>query len=148
MIKAIYKTGSSLLLNNYRDIDYIYYYENDYEKVSDRHKDIHYVPIDKAKRIFLGCYIYSLMEHVWGIDLGFDTFNLFDHEKEYHALLKKYVGWLKTNDKNWYHVLVGVYMLENRKIELTKEQLANVQKVHDDRCISEKLYTYIIEKLK
>ena len=150
---AIYKCGSSLILNNPNDDDLVYYYNSDYErkealaKNRERDKDIKFRLVSEATKVFIGCWAYPLMELVEGDEIKkLKDFDLKDHKEEYIALVKKYVEWLPKTDKRWYHILIGVYMLKNGKMKLTKTQLEYVQKTHNEG-ISDKLYANIIDYL-
>ena len=73
---------------------------------------------------------------------------IFDHEDEYKQCLvdnglgKPY----DTRFKFWYHILTGIYLLDNGKYELTDEQIANVRLCHDKQMTQE-IYDYIQKRL-
>jgi len=153
MRKAIYKTGSSLLLENYHDIDEVWFFETREEKLEavktlphEKDRDVHCDYIRPLK-VFLACYLYHYMQLIEGEDLHLDEFSIFDHKDEYIALLKRYVSWLPRDRKKWYHILTAVYLLKKGEYKLTKTQLNNIQNTHDNG-ISDKLYNYIIDYLK
>ena len=153
MLKAIYKTGSSCLLSGSNDVDYIYYYETQEERVNALKKkkhndnDIHVRLWDKRLDVFLGCYIYPFMEHVEGeVIEEFKTFNICDHKVEYKEIALKYISFLKDDSKKWYHILVACRMFERNKNSLTKAQLKEIQKVHDEG-ITKELKEYCINIL-
>lgn len=154
MLRAKYVGGSSLFLDNPNDIDYFYYYDTHEERIEgvinnkERVIDIHFVEIANATKIRLDCYTYPFMKLIEGDEIEeLKKFSIFKHEDEYKDLLRKYVFKLNKDCKLWYHILIAVYMFENRKMKLTKAQLKNVQKVHDEKCINDELYNYIVEKL-
>lgn len=153
MLKAVYKTGSSCLLSNSNDVDYLYYYETNEERLEaikkSKHDDInkHYKLWDKKLDVFLGCYIYPFMEHIEGEEVEeFKTFNICDHKKEYKEIALKYISFLKDDSKEWYHILTACYMFERNKNSLTKTQLKQIQSVHDNG-ITEELKEYCINIL-
>lgn len=140
MLKAIYKTGSSLLLKNNRDVDFVHFYETKKECIKEamhtrfsKEHNIHY-DVVRPLEPFLYCYLWHFMEHVEGEDLHLEKFNMFEQNNKvkYIELLKNYAKGFKPSDKKWYHVLAVCYMYTNGKYELTKEQLAKVQEIHDN----------------
>lgn len=152
MLIAIYKTGSSLILENYNDIDYIYYFDNNKDRIealARNHKngknDNHFRLISSEPKIILGCYIYPYMELVKGEEiLALKDFNLRDHKKEYVELLKKYVPVMQNGDKRWYHILIAYYIF---KEDSWQEHLDEIQTVHDEG-ISPELKTTILKYFK
>ena len=140
MLKAIYKTGSSLLLKNNRDVDYVHFYETKKEQNANipktpRDKE-HNTHCDYVRPLkpFIYCYLWHFMELIEGEDLHLKDFNMFEEQnkKEYYQLLKVYVRGLKPNSKKWYHVLIICFLYQNGKYELTEEQLTKVQNAHDN----------------
>lgn len=151
MKKAIYKTGSSLLLKNSNDNDFVFFYETKEEARQaliefkrDYDGCVHFDYVRPLK-VFLGCYIYHFMELVEGEDLHLDEFSIFDHEEEYKELLKKFVN-LPKESKNWYHILTAYYMFKNNSYELTESQLKDIQRAHD-KGITNAKYNLCIEWL-
>ena len=152
MIKAIYTTGSSLILSKPKDKDVVRFYETKEEKrealIKYRHDDPNDVHFDfvRKPRVFLGCYIYHFMKLVEGEDLHLNEFSIFDHKEEYIALLKRYAGWLPKKDKHWYHILTACYMFENESYDLTAKQLEAIQRAHD-KGITDAKYDYCLKQL-
>jgi len=150
---AIYQSGSSCILPKSHDIDLIYYYDNNDERMSDfrtnhnKEYDIHFDMVDRAKRVRLGCYIYPFMKHIEGEDLHFEDFSIFDVKDEYIELLKKHISFLPKQDKKWYHIYIAVRMFDKGKMTLTKKEKEIAQKIHDEG-INEEIYQYIIDYLK
>lgn len=151
MIRAIYQTGSSLLLKHHNDMDYIFIYDNNKEREyalihnHDHTVDKHFRVRKNIDRIFLGCYIYPLMKLIEGTPLPeLTNFSIFDNaiKSKYVPLLKENYETLKMNDKRWYHIVVAYYMYLNNSTTLTDKQLEVVQNVHDTG-ISEELKTEI-----
>ena len=58
-------------------------------------------------------------------------------------MVKKRITHIEDNEKEWYKILTGVYIYENKSYDFTEEQLANIQKVHDDKKITKELKEYI-----
>lgn len=153
MLKAIYTTGSSLILENANDKDVVRYYETKEECIEavkkhkrDKNLDEHFDYVGHV-RAFLGCYIYHYMELIEGEDLHLSEFSIFDenNKKDYVACLKRFINWLPLENKWWYHILTACYLYKNGDYRLTKTQINAIQKVHDegatkkvkDFCISE-----------
>lgn len=153
MLKAKYITGSSLLLENYNDIDQVWFYETKEEcnearrtrGLARKDLDVHYDYVRPLK-VFLGCYSYHYMKLVEGEDLHLDNFSIFDHKEEYIELLKRYAGWLPKENKRWYHILTACYMFANESYELTSAQLKAIQSTHD-KGITDAKYNYCLKQL-
>jgi hypothetical protein len=79
-----------------------------------------------------------------------ELYDIFKNEAEYkQTLIKTGLGanFERTQAwKFWYHILTGIYMLENGKYELTEEQIANVRLCHA-RKMTEEIYEFIQSKL-
>ena len=152
MLKAVYTTGSSLLLNNYHDKDIVRFYETKEEKREalikykhDSEYDVHFDYIRPTK-VCLWCYLYHFMKLIEGEDLHLNDFSIFDHKEEYMELLKKYASWLPQESKWWYHILTAYYMFKNNSYELTEAQLKAIQSTHD-KGITNAKYNLSIEWL-
>lgn len=154
MLKAIYKTGSSLLLDKTNDKDLVYFYETKEEKREalikykhDANADVHFDYVRPLK-VFLGCYIYHFMVKVKGTNLHLDKFDIFNEQTkaEYIELLKNYASWLPKESKKWYHILVACYMYKNGSYDLTEAQLEAVQRTHD-KGITDAKYNYCLKQL-
>lgn len=155
MLRAVYKTGSSLILPNPKDIDYICYYDTNEERIKAlaKNRNIeannHFRVFGSEPKIFLGCYIYPYMEKVQGEDIDFKSFNLFDSEtkSKYIELLRKYASCLPNENKKWYHIYIAVSIYENGKNKLTKKQIATAQKIHD-KGVDEEMKQYLFDYLQ
>lgn len=152
---AIYKGGSSLFLENHNDIDFIYVYETNKERLNGVRqcqktptKDIHCATLDKMQnQLFLGAYSLPYLVLVSGEDLMLNNHRIFERQKEYANLLLDYASFLPRESKKWYQVLLGTYCLKNGiNKDFTKTQIKNAQKVHDNG-INDTLYKYIIDNL-
>lgn len=154
MLRAVYKTGSTLVLEHGNDVDYIYYCETNEEieeelKLYRRTDECckHFRLLSKATAVFLGCYIYPYMELVEGEEIPeLKSFNVCDHKKEWKELCLKHLKYMRDNDKRWYHIYATCMMFERNKPTLTKEQWKKVQKVHDEG-ITKELKEYCLKQL-
>lgn len=153
-IKAVYKVGSQTLpyIDNYHDLDYTIIVEHfpSHSQLCDFYK---YKPscecwfcteradLWKSSRSY-SCHYAQL---IYGEPKG-EIYEMFDHINEYKAdLIKDAYGVSYEESKNfkfWYHILTGIYMLQNGKYELTDEQIANVRLCHDKQMTRE-IYDYI-----
>ena len=136
MLRAVYRTGSSLFLKNCGDVDYVYYYDTAQERkkavIRDKNDtaDNHHKLYGNATSIILGCYVYPYMELVKGEEIpALKDFNLREHKEEYKELLKKYVPLMRNDDKRWYHILIAYYIFKENSWQ---EHLDEIQSVHDN----------------
>lgn len=155
-VVSVARTGSSVLpwINNPHDTDYIIY-------VKDRHelkylrkqcKDIPnnecwiFSTIEGAK-MQLYAYQYRFLQTIYGTDVP--TYDLLEHVADYKRLLVTYGLKHKSpiTSKQWYHILTGIYMIQNGSYELTDEQKHNIQMCHDKRMTPE-LFEWIQEQLQ
>lgn len=91
------------------------------------------------------CYQYHYAQKLYGRDLP--EYNIFEHKEDYKQCLVK-AGLGATNSgKFWYHILTGIYMLENGDYTLTEAQIANIRLCHDQQMTTE-AYEFIQNKLK
>lgn len=154
MLKAKYKTGSSCILSNSNDVDYIYYYDTKEERLEalkknrDHSVNNHYRVWGSEPKVFLGCYIYPFMEHIEGEEIDFNGFSIFneDVKTQYISLLKRYAERLNKADKNWYHIFIAVKMYEKGGIKLSKKVLETAQNIHDNGIDNDN-YQHIIDFL-
>lgn len=155
MLKAIYTTGSSLILENSNDKDTVRYYETKEECIEavkkyrhDSDTDVHFDFVGN-KKVFLGCYIYHFMELIEGEDLHLNDFDIFEEntKKDYVACLIRFTKWLPLEHKWWYHILTACYMYKNGNYNLTSGQLTAIQRTHD-KGITESKYNFCIDTLK
>ena len=155
MLKAVYKCGSSTILENAHDVDYVYIYETREERMEAFKKyrrkegiDPHWDSLDVLPRIFAGCPLYPYLKLVEGEEVeAIKNFNLLDHKEEYISLVRKHLEFLPREHKGWYKLYIGISMLDRGTMELSKEQIENAQKIHDDGLNCE-LYNYIIDYLE
>lgn len=157
---SVLQTGSRVLpwIDNPHDHDYEFYVAdtNDYKQLSELYKNKPWgecwftKPIDENLPLRTSSYVQHFSKPIYG-DYFFDQ-DIFNCKDEYKKVL------IKTNEnvkggvksivwKGWYHILTGIYLLENGEYKLTEEQKANVNLCHDGNMTIE-LYNYIQEKLK
>lgn len=150
-------SGSSVLpwISNPRDHDYIFYVTDNTlgEKILDllEHKpknecwlfDI--VNRPTTPRIFE----YQTQFRVLVYGTYQPSMNILEIPEKYkYTLVKTALGVPYTpNQKMWYHILTGIYMLENNSYELTSEQENNIRICHD-REMSLELYDWIQHQLQ
>lgn len=157
-IVSIYKVGSSVLpwIENPHDTDYLIFVTDNHDmKMSEL-----FERKPKNECWFVSCpnktrhprnwsYICNFKELLCGEPMASEEYDIFEHENEYKAhivqcaLGKPY----NTQYKFWYHILTGIYLLNNGKYELTDEQINNVQLCHDKKMTQE-IYDYIQNQLK
>ena len=143
----------SVILPNARDEDIFYYYSTNEERRQalienkDHSVDKHYKVWDKRLHIFYGCYIYPYMQHLRGEAINeFKTFNICEHKEEYKECVKNFMEITDKKRKGWYHIYIACMMFENGKNEISDEQKAKAQKVHDNG-ITEAQYKFIMRVL-
>lgn len=155
-IIAVYKVGSSVIpwINNPHDVDYCVYTQ------CERHHG-RLMPLYEARQsgecVFcrptssistphIYSYIEMFREKVFGEDV--EMYNILNDVDNYKkCLIEKGLGYEYTPiTKKWYHILTGIYIIENGKYELTDEQIANVQLCHD-RQMTQEIYDFIQSKL-
>ena len=152
-IIAIVKSGSSVLpwINNPHDTDYIIYTDDEHaEWVSKFYKlkpkgDCWFIINVSNKKIRLFQYLYHYSQLIYGAPIE-PRPDIFEFEKEYKLKLIELFGKAHRKQKYWYHVLTGIYLLENKDYYLTEEQKYNVQLCRDRQTTLE-IYNYIQEQL-
>lgn len=151
-IKGIYKCGSSVLdwIENPHDVDYVFYVEN---LGQDSRLSALYAHRPDGECWFcrekegpaIYAYLFKFATKLYGEDIP--MWDIFEHENEYKELLVYHgLGNPIKHRKFWYHILTGIYMLENGDYTLTEEQVANVRLCHS-RLMTEEIYQYIQTKL-
>lgn len=149
---SVVKTGSQSLpwIEKPHDHDYIFY-------VNDITNGKMLVKLFKMKnkecwgisslepKIAPFAYQYQYMSIVLGGQKP--SYNIFEHIDEYKTcLVRRGLGKENDSKKNWYHILTGIYFLENGDYILTDEQKENINLCHDQQMTYE-IYEYIQEKL-
>ena len=152
---SVAKVGSSILpwINNPRDDDYLFIVQDNHlikknielRKYQPNNECWLIVNLDRSLAM-IGVYQYHWLKPLFGE--VFPQYNIFEHLNEYkEALVSR--GLDKVFDpsfKHWYHLLTGIYLIENGKYELTEEQATNVRLCHDKQMTQE-IYNYIQAQL-
>lgn len=151
---AIYKVGSSTLpwINSPNDTDYVFLVNENVSKkqlaeLYQLQPENETWVCNKRANLFNGIPSYNctFAELVYGNN-NYALYDIFDNVKDYKYRLfsggynvdfEKYKRF-----KFWYHILTGIYLLQNGKYELTDEQIANVRLCHDKQMTQE-IYDYI-----
>jgi hypothetical protein len=91
-------------------------------------------------------YEYHFLKPIYGEI--FPTYDVLEHISEYKKMLVNdgFNKEFNQNIKLWYHILTGIYLIQNGKYELTEEQIKNVRLCHGKKMTPE-LYNYIQEQL-
>lgn len=158
-IKAIYKTGSAILpwIADPRDEDYVFLVDEEQATIPRKAELYDLRPINTTwvctSRPYLSKEIIAYECHFVKLLAGENSAELYDifkNEAEYKQTLVK-TGLSANLERTqtwkfWYHILTGIYMLENGKYELTEEQIANVRLCHA-RKMTEEIYEFIQSKL-
>lgn len=136
---SIYKCGSSVVLDNPRDKDFLKIYKTLEEsrkahiENTDHSVNWHFDNADSLPKITLGCYAYPFLELVKGKEIpAIKNFNLIEHKKEYYKLVKKYFDWLPLKHKWWYHIVIAYFMFKKGEMTLTEQEKEMAQQVHDN----------------
>lgn len=153
---SLYQVGSRVLpwITNAHDTDYCFYMDGPCEaKLAAKifqyreSKECFFIrPIRTIPNSRIYSYIEWYKKPLFGKEVP--MYNLFEHIDEYKQCLIDYNSGkgYEPDRKSWYHVLTGIYMLENGDYHLTDEQTANVQLCHD-RQMTHEIYDFIQEKL-
>ena len=154
---AIYHTGSSVCpwIENPNDADYLIIVAN----LPDRRVAELYelkpecetwlvTSVGKKQNPRIFSYERCFEQILYGDFVESEGYFIFDHTDEYkQCLVDKGLGKpLDTRFKFWYHILTGIYLLDNGEYELTDEQIANVRLCHDKQMTQE-IYDYIQKRL-
>lgn len=157
----VYKSGSGInpYINNPHDVDYVVFLADDefYNFNQTKYNDGHLI---KAKlstygdKVSVWSYLWGYMQLVEGEAVQLPNF--FDKKDEWIVVAKKYLyhrgkrkshlDQNKKQRKSFYHLLMGLYVLENNSYKLTPEQANNVQLAHDGNLpedVIEWLYTTV-----
>jgi len=140
---AKYRVGSSLFLENCKDIDYLYVYERyeDYIKAikmySHKYQADEHCKLKSDLETKL--YVYSYCHHFWELIEGqaVKPYSIYKHKKEYAQLLIDYSKTIR-NPKHWYYIYLGYCALKNGSgKKFTKAQISVAQDIHDKKEISD-----------
>lgn len=156
-IKAVYLGGSSAnpYIPNPHDKDYIFIVENEKD---DRITDLFskrgagecFMVREDGKR-YIPCpwsYSHHFSKLIWGIECG-ENYDIFKCANDYKKCLVD-AGYKKDytpERKIWYHILIGIYFLENGDYTLTDYQAEQVRLCHDKK-MDYGIYRFIQSKLE
>lgn len=153
---SVARSGSSVLpwITNPRDTDYIFYVRDN--TISSKLIDL---------------YKHKPQDECWLVDTIDRDPVMSNYEYQNHFRVLVYGTWLPDYDvlqelveykktlirdglnkefkpsvKQWYHILTGIYFIQNNSYELTDEQKTNICMCHD-RNMSLELYNWIQEQL-
>lgn len=161
-IIAIYPCGSNTVpfITNNHDVDYVIYVTPDMPKKLHPQIFKYKQPNeDFFVRQFNGvipCGWWSWSEKYNKPLIGEDilsNFDFFEHKYEWLDIarntLKRFPAFDGQNSsifKRCYHILAGLYVLENGHYNFSDEQIANIKLVHDGQMTQE-LHQFIVDKL-
>lgn len=160
-IVAVYKGGSNRIpfIKNPHDRDYEVYIKPDMPKTlfpkifTDRERGEDICVRRDGENVAVAYWTWSLKysEVIVGNDIlkDFDFFTIKDEWINVaRDMLQKCRYFNETGGtvKRWYHVLAGLYVIENGGYDFTEEQIENIRLLHDRQGTVE-LYDYIKKKL-
>ena len=167
---AIYLGGSSVdkYIKNKGDVDYIIFVRkasdkpivqnlinsilglkiNEFNKV-DNQDFMNIRTLEREEKEY-GSYINKMMVKLVGQTIKFE-YDIIDKDREdYIKKLKvKILDLTKNrwkNQKRWYQILRGIYIIKNKSYKLTKEQAENINKFHDLNFKEEEIYEIIYKE--
>lgn len=149
--KAIYLGGSHVdkYIKNYHDIDLICFGElpidmchirrriGIYQQRHEINKNIDLIQVRNKlnEEHDYGSYINKMMIKLIGEDIQFNFDIINKDRQEYINILKETVKKLEVgkikNQKRWYQVARGLFILQNNSYDLTDEQAKIVNEIHD-----------------
>lgn len=157
-IKAIYKTGSSVLpwIDKSNDVDYVIFVSSTkddciFKFYKDRPKNECWLVVDDNSVRNPRLYSYERLfeQLLYGEEVLGERYDIFDSEQEYKAcVVRQALGRPYDNTyKCWYHTLTAIYLFENGDYFLADEQKANVVLCKNKQMTIE-LYSFIQTRLK
>ena len=157
LVIAVYKTGSSVVpwIENEHDTDYVIFVKDTRDKrirniYKEKQENECFIctTVEKKQNPRIFSYERYFEQIQYGDFVENEGYFIFDHKDEYKQCLvdnglgKPY----DTRFKFWYHILTGIYLLDNGEYELTDEQIANVRLCYDKQ-MSQEIYDYIQKRL-
>lgn len=157
LINSVYLTGSFVVpwIENSHDRDYVIFVNDIRDaRIADLYKEKQKdecflcTTVEKKQNPRIFSYERYFEQIQYGDFVESEGYFIFDHKDEYKQCLvdnglgKPY----DTRFKFWYHILTGIYLLDNGEYELTDEQIANVRLCHDKQMTQE-IYDYIQKRL-
>lgn len=157
LINSVYLTGSFVVpwIENSHDRDYVIFVNNIRDaRIADLYKEKQKdecflcTTVEKKQNPRIFSYERYFEQIQYGDFVESEGYFIFDHEDEYkQCLVDNGIGKpYDTRFKFWYHILTGIYLLDNGEYELTDEQIANVRLCHDKQMTQE-IYDYIQNRL-
>lgn len=157
LIKSVYLTGSSVIpwIENSHDTDYVIFVNDIRDaRIADLYKEkqeneCFICTTEKCRRNPQTFSYERYFEQIlYGDFVEIEGYFIFDHIDEYKkCLVDNGLGHsYRAQLKFWYHILTGIYLLDNGEYELTDEQIANVRLCHDKQMTQE-TYDYIQKRL-
>lgn len=157
-IKAIYKTGSSILpwIDAPNDVDYVIFVNSTsdsriFQLYEERPQNECWFVADESKNQNPRLYSYErpFEELICGEEIPTERYDIFENEREYKSyIVDKSLGRPHDNIyKCWYHTLTAIYLFENGGYFLTEEQKANIALCRNKQMTVE-LYDFIQTRLK
>lgn len=148
---AIYLGGSMCegIIKNVHDIDFIFFSDKPVDMCHIRRLLFFYqqkynipesfdfiqVRTKQKEEHDYGSYINKKMIKLIGQDIEFDFDVISKHRQEYKTILLKTIDRLETkkirNQKRWYQVIRGYYILKHNSYDLTEEEKNIINIVHD-----------------
>ncbi len=152
---SVAQLGSSVLpwIDNARDIDYAFYVTNNHlgKRTSALTKDrprgecwfVDELGNQQSARLY--AYEYHFLKPIYGDK--FPVVDIFKDLPKYKEILINCGNCeFDPKSKHWYHVLTGIYLIQNGEYKLTEEQARDVRACHDKQMTLE-IYNYIQEQL-
>ena len=148
---AIYLGGSYCqnFIKNKHDVDFICFADKPvdmchirrllyfYQKYNDLPKEYDFIQVrtkQKEEHAY-GSYINKQMIKLVGEDINFEFDVINKDRNEYINILKETINKLNTgkirNQKRWYQVIRGYYILKNNSYDLNEEEKEIINKIHD-----------------
>lgn len=105
------------------------------EAALDKCEDFSQIRVYPYTQITWFSYLDPLMKLVAGEDVCPKTDVIYEHRQEFIVCLQEKAGQLVSgrikNQKRWYHLLRGAYILINNSYEVTEEQKQEINILHD-----------------
>ena len=153
---SVVRTGSSTLpwISMPHDTDYICFVQNkrNTKQLVELYKlkpknECWMVREFELGKVRIYSYEYHYLQPLFGNE--FPTYDIFEHINEYKKILVE--SGLGTTfvpeHKFWYHILTGIYLLDNGKYELTPEQENEIRLCHS-RQMTKEIYNFIQQRLQ
>lgn len=157
-IKAIYKTGSSILpwVDSPNDTDYVIFVTSVsdsrvFQLYDERPENECWIIAnqDRKQNPHLYSYERSLEQLLYGEEMPNEKYDIFENEREYKTyIVGKALGVPYDNRfKCWYHTLTAIYLFENEGYYITEEQKKNIELCRNKKMPNE-LYNFVQTRLK